>query len=73
MTKSGFHGTKVSLPFNFLLFKVSWKELGDKRDQGRLHVGEENSVDVGKSVLLCPPLCPPRLLLQVSALYSTSV
>lgn len=72
MIKPGFHGTKVSLPFNFLLFKVSQKEMGDKRDQGRLHVGE-NSVDVGKSVVFCPPLWPPRLLLQVLALYSMSV
>lgn len=40
MTKSGFCGIKHSLQFNFLLFNASQKEMGEKRDQGRLHVAE---------------------------------
>lgn len=47
MTKSGFCGTKVSLQFNFLFFNVSWKEIGEKWDQGNcMWEREEKSVDL---------------------------
>lgn len=48
MTKSGFRGIKLSLQFNFLLFNASQKEMGEKQDQGRLHVADGG----GKSVHL---------------------
>lgn len=70
MTKSGFCGIKLSLQFNFLFFNASWKEMGKKQDQGRLHVargGEECATRrVGLSL-------PYRLLCQVLAFYSVNV
>ena len=40
MTKSGFCGIKLPLQFNFLLFNATQKKMGEKRDQGRLHVAK---------------------------------